>query len=42
VKAVKFLMPPKDYRVFGNDSFFELPSKAAIGIRSVIVVGFRV
>jgi hypothetical protein len=35
-------MPPKDYCVFGNDSFFELPSKAAIGIQFVIVVGFRV
>ncbi len=26
VKDVKFLMPPKDYRVFSNDALFELPN----------------
>ncbi len=32
VKAMKFLMAPKDYCVFGNDSLFELPYEATIGI----------
>jgi hypothetical protein len=33
--AMKFLMPPENYRVFGNDSLFELPSDATIGIRFI-------
>ncbi len=37
VKAVNFLMPPKDYHVSSNDAFFELPNDATIGIQSIIV-----
>ncbi len=36
VKAMKFLMPPKDYCVFGNDALLELPNDADVGIRSII------
>jgi hypothetical protein len=32
MKVVKFLMPTKDYCVFGNDALFELPNDATIGI----------
>jgi hypothetical protein len=32
MKVVKFLMPPKDYYVFGNDALFELPNDATVGI----------
>jgi hypothetical protein len=35
---VKLLVAPKDYRVFGNDSLFELPSEVAVRIRFVIVM----
>jgi len=36
--VVKLLMALKDYYVFGNDSLFELPSKATIRIQSTIVM----
>jgi hypothetical protein len=36
VKAMKFLMPPKNHRVFGNDSLYELLNDASIRIQSVI------
>jgi hypothetical protein len=32
VKAMKFLVPPKDYYVFVNDALFEQPNDATIGI----------
>jgi hypothetical protein len=38
VKVVKLLMPPKYCRVSGNDSLFELPSKAIARIWSIIDV----
>ncbi len=36
VKAVKFLVPPKYYHVFGNDALFELPNDATIVVWSII------
>ncbi len=32
VCAIKFLMPPKDYRMSGNSSMYELNDDALIGI----------
>jgi hypothetical protein len=32
VKAVKFLMPPKDYHFFVDDALFELPNDATIAV----------
>ncbi len=37
VRAMKILMPMKEYCVSGNDSLFKLPSDAIVGIRFVIV-----
>jgi hypothetical protein len=34
---MKFLMPPKSHRTFGNDSLYELPNDATIRIQSIIV-----
>ncbi len=36
ISVMKFLMPPKNHCVFGNESLYELPSDAIIGIRSII------
>lgn len=36
VRAVKFLMPPKDHRVTGNDTVYTLLSHAQSGIMSVL------
>ena len=36
VRAVKFVMPPKDHRVQGNDMVYTLPAEARAGIMSVI------
>jgi hypothetical protein len=36
VRAIKFVMMPKDYRVQGNDFVYELPSNALIGIKERI------
>jgi hypothetical protein len=36
VRAVKFVMMPKDYRVQGNDLVYELSSDALIGIKERI------
>ena len=36
VRAVKFVMPPKDHRVQGNDMVYKLPANAWAGIMSVI------
>jgi hypothetical protein len=38
VNVVKFLMPPKDYCVYGNDSLFEVPSEVVARNRSIIDV----
>jgi hypothetical protein len=37
VKLVNFLMPPKNYCVFGNDSLFDLPFEVATRIQSHIL-----
>ncbi len=36
VQVVKFLMPPKDHRVNGNDGEYELTWDILLGIKSVI------
>lgn len=36
VMVVKFIMPSKDYRVYSNDSLFELLSDAIARISSII------
>ncbi len=36
VMAMKFLMPPKNHRAFGNDSLYELPNDATTRIQSII------
>ncbi len=38
VKAIKFFMPPKNHRVFGNDAIFELPPNVVTSIHSAIVL----
>jgi predicted PolB exonuclease-like 3'-5' exonuclease len=38
VRAVKLLMAPKDYCIFGNDSLFELPFEVVTRIQYVIVM----
>ncbi len=39
---MKFLMPLKNHRVFGNDSLYELPTDATIGIQYVIATLYDV
>ncbi len=36
VQAMKFLMPPKDHKVSGNDDVYELTRDTLSSIRSVI------
>jgi hypothetical protein len=42
VRAIKFLMPPKNHRVGGNDPIYELPKEILRSINEVIVfLGFE-
>jgi hypothetical protein len=38
IRAIKFLMPPKNHHVFGNDAVYELPLDAIPCIRETITL----